>query len=385
MTLELSQLVDQVGGAAEEMARQRQEYDRLAQQALQLLHIYSDQTDFLKQRVKDARGALGWTWRGAAPTTEPIGVSVPLPAHTPPAENIIATDGSQIYPDRHAIALYGLTNIGAIHLIPGSGRPPEVFTDPRLLYGDMLQDEDQEQNISRERDKQELAKLVELSAQAVGSTVALMDSPLLLWILGQDRRGGRAGAQLLEWFVDQLGIAGAHEVRLAGYVDRPGSRGVADLLAVADTDPKELTESSPAVHRFRRMPDRTMFQFFLEPGDRSALFESDSPVNRKLDENRIAFFYMNVGSLGDPIIARVETPCWIASYPDRLDQLHATIWQQCQAPGRYPYVLARAHEIAVVTMEQRLELENMLAGSLLQRGITPRASAKSFLKTLTAG
>jgi hypothetical protein len=69
----------------------------------------------------------------------------------------------------------------------------------------------------------------------------------------------------------------------------------------------------------------------------------------------------------------------------RLGHLHGAIWDQCQAPGRYPYVLARAHEVALVSSDHRIELENLLAHAMLQRGLQPQTSAKSFLKTLTAG
>jgi hypothetical protein len=36
-------------------------------------------------------------------------------------------------------------------------------------------------------------------------------------------------------------------------------------------------------------------------------------------------------------------------------------------------------------MDQRRELENILAGAMLARSMTPRTSDKSFLKTLTGG
>jgi hypothetical protein len=230
-----------------------------------------------------------------------------------------------------------------------------------------------------------LSKLIELSGAQSGSVVALMDSPLLLWILGEPGQRG----ELEAWFVKQLQRAQARGMLLAGYVDRPGSRGVAGLLALAPLPEGQITQDNPRIREFKNMPDRAIFRTKLEPGQRSALFISTSPFNPKLKEYdqglQIAFFYLNVGGAGDPAIARVETPCWVAHDKTRLGQLHAAIWEQCQAPGRYPYILARAHEIAVVNQEQRHELENMLASAMLAQGLTPQASAKSFLKTLTAG
>ena len=390
MTLEIFQLLDEVDRAAEVMAKQSQDYGAYARAAVALLNQFSNQLPALEDKLDLMPTDARKKWRGAEPAGEPIGQVFDPPADIPPAQHIIATDGSQIFPDRHGIAHYALVNIGAIHFRPGSGEPPETVTRADLLYGERLQDEENEESlqaadISRERDKQELSCLIELSAAQDSPAVALMDSPLLLWILGEPGQRG----ELEKWFVDQLRAAQAAGILLAGYVDRPGSRGVSDLLALATASDEQIQSGKLPANPFKQMPDRAIFRRVLEPGQRSALFISSSPFNPILkghgEDLQIAFFYLNVGGPGDPAIARVETPCWVANDPVRLGRLHAAIWEQCQAPGRYPYVLARAHEIAVVNMEQRNELENILAGAMLARGLTPSTSAKSFLKTLTAG
>jgi hypothetical protein len=391
MSLELARLLDQVDEAAATLAKQRDEYDELASEALARMVAHSERVAELKEKGNHARTALGGIWRGALPLSEPIGKPYPPTEAVAPAEQIIAADGSQIFPDRHGIANYALINIGAIHYRPGSGQAPDEKTFPYLLFGSQLKDDETAEpllaaEISRERDKKELGLLIQLGAQRGGGTVALMDSPLLLWILGSEP-GQRA--DLEAWFIDQLKRARDAGLLLAGYVDRPGSRGVADLLALAPLDRAEITKDNAAIRVFRDLPDRFFIGRLLAPGERSALFISGSPFNAILAEYdadlAVAFFYINVGSPQDPSIARVETPCWVAADPVRLNRLHLAIWQQCQAPGRYPYVLARAHEIALVGSDQRSELENLLASAMLQRGLYPQTSAKSFLKTLTAG
>jgi hypothetical protein len=389
VTLDVFQLLDKIDHAAVVMASQQEEYTRLAREALGRLGRFSTQLDRLQHRAEMAERKLGGNWRGASPLGEPIGEAFDPPADAGPVQHVIATDGSQIFPDRHGIAHYALVNIGAIHIRPGSGEPPEQLTFPDLIFGDRLRDDEKEESleaadISRERDMQELSKLVELSVKQTAGTVALMDSPLLLWMLQPDPK-----QELLDWFVDRLAEARAAGVLLAGYVDRPGSRGVADLLALAPLNEDQITPGNEALRTFKEMPDRTVFRSLLRPGQRSALFASVSPFNRKLrhrgEDLRVAFFYVNVGSATDPAIARVETPCWVANDPLRLGHLHAAIWQQCQAPGRYPYVLARAHEAAVVRQAQKAELESMLANAMLAQGLAPATSAKSFLKSLTTG
>jgi hypothetical protein len=390
MTLQIAQLLDQVEQAAEALAAQRREVDELACEAFGRLEEFSDRPELLADKAEEARRRLGGNWRGAEPAGEPVGAAYDLHEGVDPVRHVIATDGSQIFPDRHSIAYYALVNIGAIHIRPGSGEPPAQTTFPDLIYGDRLQEEGQfasraAGDVSLERDKQELSRLIELSAAQDGATAALTDGPLLLWIL--DQAGRRP--ELASWFAEQLREAEAAGVLLAGYVDRPGSRGVTDLLALADLPDDQIREANPQVRRYKPLPDRALFQRLLAPGQRSAVLTSASPYNRELRKFgaalEIALFYINVGGEDDAVIARVETPCWVAKDGHRLGQLHSAIWEQCQAPGRYPYALARAHEIAVVNADQRVLLETLLGGAMLERGLTPQASAKSFLKTLTAG
>lgn len=389
MTLEFHQLLDSIESAAETIAEQRAEHTQLASEANERLERFSDRLTFLEQRIELAQTKLGGNWRGAGPLGEPIGAAIDAPPHTAPVNYVIAADGSQVFPDRHGIAYYALVNIGAIQIRPGSGEPPEVRSFPDLIYGDRLRDDEtaeplQAADISRQRDMQELSSLVALSAERGSGTVALLDSPLLLWMLQPDPE-----KELLDWFVAKLVAAQSARVLLAGYVDRPGSRGVADLLALAAVAEDQVASDNPALRCFKDMPDRAIFRSRLQPGQRTALFVSSSPFNRRLgaigQELRIAFFYLNVGAASDPALARVETPCWVARDPDLLGQLHSAIWDQCRVPGRYPYILARAHEAAVVGKDHRAALEDMLAQALLARGLSPAESAKSFLKSLTAG
>jgi hypothetical protein len=391
MTLELYRLLDKIEEAASTLVTQHDEFERLAGEALGRLAAHSNEPEELRKKAEHARTTLGGIWRGALPTSEPIGEAYPPPGAVISAKHVIAADGSQIFPDRHGIAYYALINIGAIHYRPGTGEAPDEMTFPDLIFGSRLRDDETAEplraaEVSRERDKQELSRLIDLGARQENGAVALMDSPLLLWILGPEP-GQRT--DLEAWFIEQLRRARDAGVLLAGYVDRPGSRGVAELLALTPLEVAEITKDNPAIQAFRDMPDRIIFRRLLAPGQRSALFVSGSPFNRILAKQdpalEVAFFYINVGTPQQPVLARVEAPRWVTDDPVRLGQLHSAIWDQCQAPGRYPYVLARSHEIALVASDQRMELEALLAHAMLERGLQPQTSAKSFLKTLTAG
>ena len=80
--------------------------------------------------LRKMQTALGLRWAGAIPTDEPVNATFALP---PASEryNVIAADGSQIYPDRHGVALYYLINVGSIIFRAGVARPPASPAAPR--------------------------------------------------------------------------------------------------------------------------------------------------------------------------------------------------------------------------------------------------------------
>jgi hypothetical protein len=104
-------------------------------------------------------------------------------------------------------------------------------------------------------------------------------------------------------------------------------------------------------------------------------------------DHRIVFFYANMArQAGDEnaIIARVELPEWAALDRHRLDQIVGALYADCELTGA-PYVLIRAHELAVVTSVERTEFESLLAQQMIRNGLSPQLSAKAAGKHLTAG
>jgi hypothetical protein len=67
----------------------------------------------------------------------------------------------------------------------------------------------------------------------------------------------------------------------------------------------------------------------------------------------------------------VEIPAWVAENGQMLDTLQATLVQQCRVMGSrpYPYLLHRAHETAVVTLEERDQVTQMIVMELRRRGV----------------
>src|SRR3990172_4675963 len=118
-------------------ARQRQiTLDEKRQKARALLAAYAGQPEALRVKVDSAK-AVDPSLRCALPVNESLAASHPAPASAIET-TLIAADGSQIAPDRHAALLYSLINIGVIVLKPGSGKTPETFSYVDLKYGNEL-------------------------------------------------------------------------------------------------------------------------------------------------------------------------------------------------------------------------------------------------------
>ncbi len=320
------------------------------------------------------------------------GANEPLPSD----HVVIATDGSQIEPDRHGPADFFLLNIGWAVVRYGSepyadlASEPTLYHEPKdtyITHGERrvpIQD----RHLSAKRAVEEITQAVDLAEGweplALPLTV-LGDGTLLQWVL-DDRPDDFLRVALLRPYVDQLARLRDLGVPLGSYISRPRSIEVATMLheticrqPTGGCGPCERGIGQPCV--FDRLPDRELFRF-LELGERSALFEMAVPSG--LAEYYAGleprFFYLNVGSE----IARVEVPPWTADDPARLALVQAVIMDQCQKGLGYPNVLARAHEQAVVTGQDRMAFEYLLDAVLAREGVPARTSEKLHSKRVRA-
>jgi hypothetical protein len=162
------------------------------------------------------------------------------------------------------------------------------------------------------------------------------------------------------------------EAITAGYVDKPAANLVVRLLEAARAAPEDLAN----IRRYqplRGVTDKVLFRDLLAPGERSAVFALQSQSAKSYPGPlALHFFYLNVGRLGRPWLARVEIPAWVAEKPQALDTLHAVLIDQCQIMGTrpYPYLLHRAHETAVVSLDERDQVTQMISMELRQRGVS---------------
>ena len=332
-------------------------------------------------------------------SAQPFSQNHPLDAHLSPPQppqtaTIVATDGSQIMPDRHAAHLYYLINVGGIIFYHGLAVPPDVFSEPQIIYPetDTVVDDFvfSSGQVSIERDKLEITKLADTawdSRSAAQPLVAMLDQRLLYWPTGAADIADSKAIVVWNAAMTKMRDAGA---LLAGYIDRPGTSAVVTLLRslTAVDDPGFDWKSLGKRAATQGLTDADLFRTILAPGERSAVFVYISPPNSRFAEidtlNEVCFFYLNPGLAGQQI-ARVDIPRWVAQEETAVAAVHALIIYQCRILGSYPYVLARADEMAVVGHQDANELNFMIDLVMQRHGIEADITAKQASKEIMRG
>ncbi len=328
-------------------------------------------------------------WHGALPTTDaPLDACERAADHPGAGVILVGVDGSQIYPDRHSAVLYYLIQVGGlIFRYDGSVPTPrqeatihfkneELYDDLGLLISKSA--------IGMRREGREVAYLGRLSEsiRATDPTAplfALTDGPLL-WSYGERRKEeSRAFFDYLQ-AMDRLREARALP---AGYIDRPGGRAVLDLLWASRLAPHDLPDKLDK-NPLHPLTDRELMAQVLPPHARTSWFRRPTPTNRTHAQrgHEIWFCYLNVGATA-PIIARLEAPAWAVEGEEAsgIATLHAALRHQAHALQGYPYVLARAHEVALVTTQDKAALDQELQRRLMAQGFVPHESEKARQKS----
>ncbi|HOU00247.1 MAG TPA: DNA double-strand break repair nuclease NurA [Anaerolineaceae bacterium] len=353
-----------------------------------LLNDAAASPDLLRQAIEEAEQQLTNLYL-AKPTNEPILTHRPLP-QAPLGYTLIAADGSQIVPSRHRALQFGVVNVGLIKAHIGSGEPPEIRVETELLAMDQIQTQEGtligEDEVALLRDLAE-RKLIRraVSPEDLEPVITLTDGPLDVFYRStiQGDRGQEVQREVFE--IDQdLQRRG---VMTAGYIDKPGSAMLSRMLAIFQCKRQGLPLESN--NRELNLSDRFILQEILEqPGERSAIFEAITRSARKpANSLPVAFFYVNVSSAeNEPCLARLEFPLWVSEVPGLVDTLHAVIYKEAQVLDShpYPYLLHRAHELAVVKRVEADEVEVMLQSQLdPQIRIHQQRSNKDYLKGLS--
>ncbi len=332
----------------------------------------------LRDRVERAKTS----WLVAEPL-EPLGAyDVDLMSHY----RVVASDGSQILPDRHDHLSCFLVNTGLVDIsyIDGTaklGSVPEVAWAPEDVYplvGGFRQEADA-RVVGARRFAAECEALRESIVDPTPHpTIALVDGTLLMWWLEPepDRLRGLHPDDLktrtFDAFKRFMATAQHTGVLVGGYLSSPRSTDVVNMLKVVlcTEDPvdcdrcpydsgaktwraqleiagasllpvpdKPCEEASP-------VSDASLYWSILEAGQRSPRFRSHARVNAAYDAP-IDFVYLHTGAE----IARLEFPAWLTR--GQMATLCSAVADQCDKGMGYPVALSEAHEQAVVRAADR--------------------------------
>ncbi len=239
----------------------------------------------------------------------------------PTPVTVVATDGSQIYPDRHVEPSCYLLNISRIAFQYGTLERPLMEAVPEFRFrSDELDDPLHEvlenataEVVSAIRDDFELKALLDVakSARLDGRPlVALADGTLIRWMLRR-LQNHAVEEQLIASYTATLGQFQEENIPLCSYISLPRNTEVVNLLRVHRGEGEEPLPDEETLHG---LVDRLIFEKTLQPGERSAVFESSSHIQREYGaSDRICYFYLHVqAARGGAEVGRVEVPQWVA-------------------------------------------------------------------------
>ena len=103
--------------------------------------------------------------------------------------------------------------------------------------------------------------------------------------------------------------------------------------------------------------DKHLFSHVLETGERSPIFKVINPVLLEANLD-ISCFYLK---LGPGNVIRIEFPSKILSDKAVIEAIHKAVLLQSILGGGYPYAMTRAHEMSVLSVNDRMDIEASIA------------------------
>ena len=327
------------------------------------------------------------------------------PSLPPASYRALSVDGSHIDVDRNLPVLCALVNISKVALQYGTQPQARLESHPRLYAGPedlavmdpagVREQPLEGQLLGIKRSVDEVLALADLAEESEDDapTVALIDGSLILWgLAGQGYpeyvREAFLTAELLPALDRLRAVSQQHPLALAAYISMPRSREVINALRLAvcpyepvdcDRHCGQLQSGQRPCDKVGGLLDRDLFARTLAPGERSAVFASNSSVVRDFyGDHAVAFCYLNTGDE----MARVEVPAWVAEDEGLLSMTHSLILDQCRKGLGYPVAIMEAHEQAVIGGAERELFRQMLDEALLGRRLPVYTSEKARSKRL---
>ncbi len=382
--LDLRQLRDQLSDFEEHQADRRDRWGAQRGRASALLKACHEHWQEVEEAVAAAQPR-----RLVAKMREPPAATHAAPERPSPI-TVVATDGSQIYPDRHVEPPFFLLNVSRVAFQYGTTEDAFLDSTPSLHFREQLSarfdaplDTIPGELVSALRDELELSQLLDVATMARmpdRPLVALADGTLIRWMIrGMDNEA--LENELIARYTEHLEGFRDEGLALASYVSMPASTEVVNLLRFVggdlDAAPPSVPIDAADTPRLDGLLDRHVLAAVLEPGERSAVFGSASHIQGEYPTGTdIAFFYLRVPGPSGGELSRVEVPRWVADDAPSLDRVHATVLRECQKGEGYPLALSEAHERAVVRASEREAFFRLMERRLRRAGLDPTGSRK---------
>ncbi len=274
--------------------------------------------------------------------------------------DVLAVDGSQIYPDRHlsGVGCY-LLNAGGCLLSYGKSGKAQLFSHPRVCVSS---DDDQSfalDLVDLEREAYEFEFLIERASLwkkniERNQFVCLIDGSLIFWHL--ESKSPELRNRFLSIYLDFLSQCKELNIIVAGYLSLPNNKELVRLIEAGLCSYEAFSSSGLVDFQksycslFDVLTDVQLVKSFLPQYSRTTLLHSSSNIVQAYPSViKPQFFYLNVGKE----IARVEIHAWIAQQPELVDFVARVCIDQSIKGQGYPVALSESHEQAVIKSPDR--------------------------------
>lgn len=299
---------------------------------------------------------------------------------------VLASDGSQVYPDRHQGTSCFLVNIGTVELHYGSTthKPVRLHSTPYIYPEESDALSDQEFAISADlvncrreelefKDALRESKRIKSQLPPGHPFAFLFDGSLIFWHL--ESKDQAMKDYFLNAYVALLHQFYQEQIVCAGYISLPKNKELVNLIRVELCN--FVLEGCTQLSAVDHIIDTTVCQFFLEPYSRSTLFKSSAKISKYYPPHLMPyFFYLHVGHE----IARIEIPAWIAQKEQLIEMLCSIILDQTIKGNGYPVALAESHEQAVIKGPDRDFFYHLITKFGIEQQQRMKLSQKSLKK-----
>lgn len=321
----------------------------------------------------------------------PMGTLITHQVHEHPYD-ILAIDGSQIYPDHHLEGLdCFLINTGGCLFAYDKISKVTYISQPFIFTSQQAQQQYQQAYFSPDlvdliREDHEFAAInqqVQEYKLRACPFVVLFDGNLFFWHLEQKYQPIKE--HFLRRYIDHLTKLYEQGVVYGGYLS--GTQ-FSDLTQLVQQGLCENSGSSCGLGRtelydlcsgITGMTDAQLLRYVLVPGQRTTVFACNHDlVDYYPDHSKPYFFYLNTGKE----MVRIEVPAWIARDEKLLDVLCRVCLDQCAKGNGYPVALAEAHAQAVVNTSDREFFYQLVYNHSVKQNRQMTFSQKSMKKKL---